>query len=195
MLSSQGRDVLLGTCVKCHDLRTVLLKPRTPPGWRDLVERMAEKPAMFTPMTDREIWSVTAYLIAISPDLARASRQRRQQIAAHTEAVAEIEEPDRAVAAEPASRPPSSPPPGAQPVALAGASRPAIDLAMARRTFETKCSQCHDLTDIDEHPPTSRAAASAIVKRMITDNEAVLSSDETALVVAWLNARYVDRRR
>src|SRR5437867_2161171 len=37
----QGRDVLLSKCVQCHDLRTVLVKPRTPENWGQTVGRMA----------------------------------------------------------------------------------------------------------------------------------------------------------
>ncbi len=30
-----GREVLSSRCVECHDLRTVLARPRTPRAWRD----------------------------------------------------------------------------------------------------------------------------------------------------------------
>ena len=48
---SNGRDVLLGNCVKCHDLKTILAKPRSPSGWWQTVERMGEKPALFDPIS------------------------------------------------------------------------------------------------------------------------------------------------
>lgn len=73
---ASGRDVLVDSCAKCHDLKTILSKPRTPHGWWSTVERMAEKPALFAPMTDREMFEVTAYLIAITPELQRASKRR-----------------------------------------------------------------------------------------------------------------------
>lgn len=81
-----GRRVLLENCVKCHDLKTILAKPRTPSGWWSTVERMGEKPALFDPITERENFDVTAYLIAITPDLQRSTKQKReQQIARETE--------------------------------------------------------------------------------------------------------------
>src|SRR5688572_6504624 len=36
----RGRGVLLENCVKCHDLKTILAKPRSPSGWWSTVERM-----------------------------------------------------------------------------------------------------------------------------------------------------------
>ena len=66
-----GREVLLSNCVKCHDLRTVLLRPRSPSSWYRTVVRMAEKPALFSPIDKWQQWQVTAYLIAITPDLQR----------------------------------------------------------------------------------------------------------------------------
>jgi mono/diheme cytochrome c family protein len=158
---------------------------------------MADKPAVFRAMTDREAWNVTAYLVAITPDLARASRQRRRQIAARTEAAAQVADLARP-AAEPV--PPAPPPPGPPPLTLPPAvprtipAPPAIDLTRAKHTFEAKCSECHELADVDHRPPRSRAAATALVKRMIDENDAVFTPDEITLIVAWLNAQYVAPR-
>jgi len=33
----RGREVLTVKCVVCHDLRTILRRPYTPEGWRDVV--------------------------------------------------------------------------------------------------------------------------------------------------------------
>ncbi len=38
-----GQRVLRQECVDCHDLRTVLAKPRTPENWRQTVRRMADR--------------------------------------------------------------------------------------------------------------------------------------------------------
>jgi hypothetical protein len=40
-----GRDVLVEKCVRCHDLKTILDRPRTPTGWWEVIDRMGEKPA------------------------------------------------------------------------------------------------------------------------------------------------------
>ena len=92
-----GRDVLLEKCVKCHDLKTILAKPRTPSDWWTVVERMADKPALFSPMTERETWEVTGYLVAITPDLQRATKRKREE---RRERDAELAKADEEAAAE-----------------------------------------------------------------------------------------------
>ena len=71
----QGRRVLLGQCVQCHDLRTVLLRPRTPENWVQTVTRMAER-SVFTPITEAQQWAVATYLIAITPTIQRGLQRR-----------------------------------------------------------------------------------------------------------------------
>lgn len=105
-----GRRVLLDNCVKCHDLKTILAKPRTPSGWWSTVERMGEKPALFDPITERENFDVTAYLIAITPDLQRSTKQKREQQVARE---AEMTKAEEAMA---------GPEDGAEPAAGAGAA-------------------------------------------------------------------------
>jgi len=165
-----GRDVLLGNCVHCHDLRTILSKPRSPNGWWNTVERMAEKPALFEPITDLEMYEVTAYLIAITPDLQRSSKAKREQLVAR--------ETSKAAAA----------------VTVAAAPK-ATDLAAAKKTYEDTCSQCHELTEIAKAPPKTTAESRAMIQRMIKDNEAQLTAEEIEHCAAWLDAEYVAKQR
>jgi hypothetical protein len=58
----QGQAVLTRKCVACHDLRTVLARPRTPDNWRSIVERMAEHSEQFDTITKDDQSQVTAYL-------------------------------------------------------------------------------------------------------------------------------------
>jgi len=74
-----GRSVLTDKCVRCHDLRTVLQKTRTPDEWYGTVKRMAEKPAIFAPISLREQFRVTAYLIAITPEIQKSNSDLRKQ--------------------------------------------------------------------------------------------------------------------
>jgi cytochrome c2 len=71
-----GRKVLNNKCVVCHDLRTVLSRPQTAKQWRQTVNSMASRSDIFTPITAEEQWQVTAYLIAITPDLQRSLEQQ-----------------------------------------------------------------------------------------------------------------------
>src|SRR5690606_973965 len=130
----KGRRVLLSNCVRCHDLKTVLEKPRSPQGWWRTVERMSEKPALFDPIEPAEQWHVTAYLIGITPPLQRAQKMLRERDEQH-------------LAALTASKSPAP----AQPGGDAGApAQAAVDPAKAKATFERVCSQCHDTSDVDD---------------------------------------------
>jgi mono/diheme cytochrome c family protein len=80
-----GRRVLLNQCVYCHDLKTAIASPRTPSAWLRTVRRMAEKPTLGAPITEPEQHQVTAYLVAITPDLQRSERERRQETLARDE--------------------------------------------------------------------------------------------------------------
>jgi mono/diheme cytochrome c family protein len=80
-----GRRVLLHQCVYCHDLKTAIASPRTPSAWLRTVRRMAEKPTLGAPITLDEQHQVTAYLVAITPDLQRSERDRRLETIAREE--------------------------------------------------------------------------------------------------------------
>jgi mono/diheme cytochrome c family protein len=166
----KGRDVLLGNCIKCHDLKTILAKPRTPAGWWQTVDRMGEKPALFEPITEREQYDVTAYLIAITPDLQKSSKQKYQA----------QKEREKATAVEPVAEPP----PAKQ-----------VDLKKAKKVYEDVCSQCHDLGEITKAPPKSAAESRAMIQRMIKENEAQMTKDQIELVAAWLDAEFVAKKK
>jgi len=165
----QGRSVLLKKCVQCHDLRTVLAKPRTPEGWVDIVRRMAER-SVFEPISDTEQWYATAYLVAISPDLQKSVSLKRQQERAHVP-------PERI----------------RKPAAPANAPRAAptdtFDLRKAQAAYESTCNGCHSLSNVEQAPPTSGAAARELVARMVDNG---LSADQATLeqVVAYLTRKY-----
>lgn len=138
---AQGRRVLASRCVSCHDLRTVLARPRTPEDWRDTVRRMAGRTARISPLEEPEQWQVTAYLIAISPDLqASVSRQREQEQARQS---------SEAAAGTPAV-------PAAD-----------YDAAGAKGLFDRKCGQCHPAALIEASRIASADDARGLVSRMV----------------------------
>lgn len=189
---TSGRHVLLDNCVKCHDLKTILAKPRTPSNWWNTVERMAEKPALFAPMTETEMYEVTAYLVAITPDLQKATKQKREEEVARDEAMVQamaeetppppVPTPDSA-APTPGSAAPT--PPAPKPAA------PAVDLAKAKKVYEEICAQCHDLSDVDAAPPKTAAESREMIQRMIKENDAEISKEQIKLIAAWLDAHFV----
>lgn len=74
-----GQQVLTSQCNVCHDLRTVLIKPRVPSDWVQTVARMVEKPNPGRPITQANQNAVATYLIAITPDLQASVEAKRQQ--------------------------------------------------------------------------------------------------------------------
>jgi cytochrome c5 len=166
---SQGRGVLLRKCVQCHDLRTILAKPRTPENWVELVRRMAER-SVFDPISVTEQWYATAYLVAISPDLQKSVQLKRQQERVQV-------------------RPTSLKTPAAQARIPAAPPREIADLAKAKTVFESTCSGCHSLSSVEKAPPASEAAARDLIARMVDNG---LGADQAVLdqIVAYLTRTY-----
>lgn len=160
-----GREVLATKCVICHDLKTVLVQPRAPAGWWKTVERMAEKPSFTDPMTEREQWEVTAYLIAITGDLQRSVRERRQQ---------ELKQAESIVTAV-----------GAVPGAA-----PTYDAAAAEKAYENVCAQCHELSDVDKKPPTTAKEVKEVIERMVTENGMTAPQTDLELIYAYMIRKF-----
>ncbi len=158
-----GRDVLLSKCVQCHDLRTVLVKPRTPENWTQTVNRMAER-SVFTPISEQEQWFVAAYLIAISPELQQGVKNKlvtqAQEGATIDAATLEV-----------------------------GATKP-FDLSVTQKVFESTCSQCHGLNNVDKTPPKSARQAGGLVARMVS-NGLHAPQDDLEQIVFYLTKTYV----
>jgi len=159
-----GRGVLRGQCVACHDLRTVLARPRTPENWRSTVRRMADRTTLFDPLGEREQWQVTAYLIAISPRLQQSTQSARAQ------------QNERRRAAEA--------------VAVAEVESSAYDAGRARALFEAKCAGCHPLQLVERHELRSEDDARDLVARMVEEGLSGTDS-ELAQIVRYLTATYV----
>ena len=165
---NQGRAVLLRKCVQCHDLRTVLAKPRTPETWVETVRRMAER-AVIEPISEVEQWYVVAYLVAISPDLQRSVQRKRHQ------ELAQI--PSRVIRK------------ASVPANAGGVGREPFDLAAAKAEFESTCNGCHSLTNVENSPPQSEAEAKELVARMI-DNGLNAERRKLEQIVYYLAKTY-----
>ncbi len=160
----QGREVLLRECVVCHDLKTILMRPRTPADWWRTVQRMSDKPVLDEEITPKQQWAVTAYLIAISPELqqqAKRQRERQNELKkARDVATGEIKAP------------------------------PDFDPHKAKKVFDQACSQCHDTSDVDDEPPRSDKDIKELMARMV-DNGLELSPPETVIVEVYMLKKYV----
>ena len=164
-----GQHVLQRKCVVCHDLRTILAKPRTPPDWVKLVNRMAIKPVIGEPITTDEEWRVSTYLIAITPDIKNAVKQQRveQMRTDESKAAAEIAasvmtDETNIVTAD------------------------TYNAAKAKALFEDKCAQCHPYQDVIDYPPTSKEETTEVINRMI-DIGLYLEEKEFELIARYIN--------
>jgi cytochrome c2 len=192
-----GREVLLTKCVHCHDLKTAITRPRTPTDWGSTVRRMAEKPALGVEFTARDVGRVTAYLVAITPELQASAKARRARLLRQAEArqvtgapaPAGTEQPLAGPA--PAGRQADPAPPDAAP-ATGQVATPG-DAAAAKAAFERICASCHELGDVEEAPPRDAAAVRALVARMV-DNGLEASAAELHLVEEHLRRTYVEKR-
>jgi cytochrome c5 len=168
-----GRQVLLTKCVACHDLRTVLTKPRTAADWQKTVERMGERPVIGDVITDPEQWAVTAYLVAISPDLQTAAATARKQ---------KQDKADSKAAAK-----------GAQ-----NADKKGDDTAPERKKSDVKpkfdklCTGCHDVDDIEKHVFKDDKDVDDVMSRMV-DNGLECSPDDLKALRWYVGETYLKK--
>ena len=164
-----GQQVLRQQCIECHDLRTVIARPRTPDAWRQTVRRMAERTTFLAPIDEAQQWQVTAYLVALSPQLQQSAQRLRDQAQRRDGAEQAAED----LAARPADAAPYDP-------------------ALAKQLFETKCSECHATSEVDQAPPDSEDAARELVTRMVQEGMTA-SAEELAQIVRYLTENYGEK--
>ncbi|MFG5383406.1 hypothetical protein [Yoonia sp. R2-816] len=160
---AEGRDVLTRKCTQCHDLRTILVRPRTPEAWRSTVARMATRSTTLNTISESEEWSVTAYLIAISPTLREVATERR----ALTVEVRASQEALR----------------------LSATRAPDYDPDAARQVFEAKCAQCHAPTLVEQSTFNSADDIRVLVTRMV-GNGLTADDGELGQIIAYLAETY-----
>ncbi|MBC8872205.1 MAG: rubredoxin [Planctomycetes bacterium] len=163
-----GQRILRQECIDCHDLRTVLAKPRTPENWRQTVRRMADRTTALNPIEEGEQWQVTAYLIALSPQLQKSTRQLRDAQERHDQS----QKAAMAVGAE-------------------ETETAAYNPAAAKQLFESKCSQCHANTLVSESPPRSEEKARQLVASMVEEGLEA-TRDELAQIVRYLTETHAN---
>jgi mono/diheme cytochrome c family protein len=157
-----GRMVLAARCVACHDLRTVLARPRTATDWRSTVQRMADRSSSFNPIGDREQIQVIAYLVGISPGLQGAVKERlRQEQLTQTVQTA------------------------SKKVRAASIPSGGFDIQKAKKLFEAKCSQCHAAKLPDESTMKTSEDVRELVMRMVSNGLAA-SDDELNSIIAYI---------
>jgi cytochrome c5 len=210
----KGRRVLLDKCVACHDLKTVIARPRTPEDWVRTNKRMALKPSLGVTISEHEGHQAAAYLIAITPNLQRSAKSKRADGLDRGESIRAAEEvlvaldagvpeaPD-AGAPEVAPEPPETPttPTKAKPdkpEPKPAVKKPAVkkpvktpfDMAKAKSLYEEECSLCHGLSDVTDAPPGSRKEVNQVLSRMI-ENGLDLEKEDLSLIRGYMVRRFV----
>jgi len=164
----RGRQILVKKCITCHDMRTILVKPRTAKGWYKVNQRMLEKPAVFGEQLDSEdVPFVTAYLVAITPDIQRSAKDKREQnraVLARTNAMVDA-------------------------VHNADTTESTVDEKAGEALLQVKCVDCHEMDEVEAHGGDDIAGWRSVIAAMVeegtelTDEEADLLS--RYLAVKW----------
>lgn len=207
----KGRRVLLDKCVACHDLKTVIARPRTPEDWVRTNRRMVTKPTLGVVISELEGHQAAAYLVAITPDLQRSAKSKREAAIDRGEAQKAAQEllvvdagvedtsaeDDAGVdVVEPAVVPPETATPGPSsesPPETKPTPKPVkkpFDMAKAKALYEEECSQCHSLSDITDAPPSTRKDVNQMLGRMI-DNGLELEKEDLALIRGYMVRKFV----
>jgi len=165
----KGRKVLLVKCVQCHDLRTVLIKPRTPSNWVNIVKRMSER-SVADPIFEEEQWWVTAYLIALSPELQKGLRAKKEgEAISSVIKVESISDPGKKSSSEEILT--------------------TFDLNESKILFEIRCSACHYLSNIENNPPKNEEEVNSLLSRMVS-NGLNISDSELSQIAFYLSEKY-----
>ena len=127
------------------------------------------------PIHQEEEWTVSAYLIAITPDIQVSAREQRQEQMRVDEAREAAQIATVAMEAE----------------AATGTPAVAYNEAEAKALFEDKCSQCHPLTDVEDYPPRSKEETTEVIARMI-ETGLYLEEEEIEIITRYINENYLD---
>ena len=161
----RGRSVLAEQCTSCHDMRTILVRPRTPHRWYEVSERMLDKPAVFGErLREADIPYVTAYLVAITPEIQASAKQARATAMAQ-----ETRERDTAALVHLGDE----------------AQAPSLTPDAARALFTARCTECHGLEESASHGGDDLAGWRSVVAAMVEEG-AEISADESVQIARYL---------
>ncbi len=212
----RGRHVLLGKCVACHDLKTIIAKPRTPKNWVRVCKRMVEKPSIGGVISPEQGHQAAAYLIAITPDLQKSAKQVREEKKALEDAIADVEdvlEPDAGTEPMPDAGPATTDPVtnattptngkdpptdpkidgGTHPVKPEKPAKPPFNFKEAKALFKEECSACHSTSDVDDAPPTTRKEVNQMMSRMVR-NGLELEKEQLRQIRIYIIRTYLKKK-
>lgn len=170
----RGREVLAKECVRCHDMRTILAKPRSGANWYRVIDRMLDKPSIFDkPLDPKDVPYVTAFMVSITPNIQESSKEKLASVgdAKIVESTMEAnlntgEGEERDVKA------------------------PDLSPADAKSLYQKRCIDCHMEKEVLDHGGDTEEGWAQVVRRMIVEQEMVISSIEAIQVAKYLAATY-----
>ena len=130
------------------------------------------------PIHQEEEWSVSAYLIAITPDIQTSVRQQRQEQIRVDEARAAAQIATFAMEMDVEDETDTT-------------EIDTYDVVEAQALFEDKCSQCHPITDVEDYPPRSEEETIELITRMI-EIGLYLEEEEIELISRYINENYLE---
>jgi hypothetical protein len=187
----RGRRVLVEECTRCHDMRTILAKPRTADAWYDVNQRMAEKPSVFgRPIDADDVPYVTAYLVAITPEIQESRKLAKEQARERAEKMGEMAAMT-AVPVPPATAVPmpatGAPPMKGDPFVVPPAQP--VETAKAKQVLQDNCTQCHELAEIDTHGGDDAEGWAKVTRDMIAEG-AEIDEANARIIVQLLAAEH-----
>lgn len=170
----RGREVLAKECVRCHDMRTILAKPRSGANWYRVIDRMLDKPSIFDkPLDAKDVPYVTAFMVSITPNIQESSKERLASAGDAKIVESTMEANINAGEGEEKD-----------------VKAPDLNAADAKSLYQKRCIDCHMEKEVIDHGGDTEEGWAQVVRRMIVEQEMVISSVEAIQVAKYLAATY-----
>jgi mono/diheme cytochrome c family protein len=167
-----GRSVLVDKCVVCHDLRSILKKPKSGKQWLNTVLRMQKLPSMGSVrILDKDIGPVTSWLIAINPSLQEKKKADKANKKEERKAVEQAQNAAKST--------------GSDGLPTEGEAKDTYDDAAAEDLVRTKCTECHEMDDIETYGGTDREGWGKVIVDMVEEG-GEFTADEIKTMLEWL---------
>jgi len=179
-----GRSVLVDKCVVCHDLRSILKKPKTGKQWLSTVIRMQKLPSMGSVrILDKDVAPVTAWLIAINPSLQEKKKadkaNKKEERIAVKKAIEGTSTAKEATAVAAKSDDTSK---------AAEKPKDTYDDDAAGELVRTKCTECHEMDDVEDYNDgngADRATWGKVIVDMVEEG-GEYTAEEIKIMLEWL---------
>jgi cytochrome c5 len=119
---------------------------------------------------DEDVAPVTAYLVAINPSI---QEKRKAEKEVRKQSVKAVKEARKGLAAVD------------QPKGKDAQKAPAFDDEAATELVETKCTECHEMDDIENFGGADKAGWGEIIVQMV-DEGGEFTADEVKMILEWL---------